>query len=110
MERAFDALKSGGHIVFLMTPNTHSLCYLLFKTVPLVGDHKGMFLIPNATSLSIYLKNIGFEIVKVEFPYLGTPYAHPVRDHLKFVKRLLFRTHEQFAFWRNSMNILARKP
>jgi hypothetical protein len=38
------------------------------------------------------------------------PYARPVRDHLKFLVKRLFRTRHKFAFWRNSMYVFAEKP
>lgn len=108
IKRAFACLKQGGHVVFLATPNSHSPYYLLFKTLPFL-EEKLNFLIPSGTSLSMNLKNAGFEIVNIDYPYIETPYAKVVSDHFKFVKKLLFRTNDKFAFWRSSMNIVAKK-
>ena len=106
---AFSCLKPGGHIVFLATPNSNSPYYLLFRTLPFLEEGLN-YLIPNDVSLSMNLRNCGFEIVNVEYPYLRSPYAHPIRDHLKFVAKLICRTRDRFPFWRSMMSVVARKP
>ena len=109
IQRAFVCLKKSGHVVFLATPNSNSPYYFLFKTLPFL-EEKLNFLIPSNASLSMNLKNVGFEIVNIDYPYIGSPYANVMTDHLRFVRKLIFRTDDRFAFWRSSMNVLARKP
>ena len=58
--------------------------------------------------VSFALKNMGFKIEEVLYPYLTSPYSRPVRDHIYFGLSLLgFRP--RFAFWRNIMEIYAKK-
>jgi len=109
IEKSYEALKPGGFIAFLATPNANSLCYKLFNTLPMLGAPYN-FYIPSDVTLTNALVNFGFEIVEVEYPYLASPYCNLVMDHLKFVKRCLVGGNDKFAFWRNSMNIIARKP
>ena len=54
------------------------------------------------------LRNIGFRDVEFVYPYLGTPYASPARDHARFLARLV-GVKRHFAFWRNMMECYARK-
>jgi len=108
MKAAFVALKNGSHVVFLATPNSNSIYYRLFKTLPFLEEHLN-YLIPCDKSLTMNLKNCGFKIIDIDFPYLKSPYSRLISDHLKFLKRLVFRTDDRFAFWRSSMNVLAKK-
>jgi SAM-dependent methyltransferase len=105
---AFRALRPGGTL-FLLSPNTNSPYYRAFGTLPYLEEHLH-FWIPSDASLKMVLRNGGFRNVDVTFPYLGSPYAHPLRDHLKFLVKRVFRTQHKFAFWRNSMYVFAEKP
>ncbi|HEY2798063.1 MAG TPA: class I SAM-dependent methyltransferase [Thermoanaerobaculia bacterium] len=105
---AYRALKPGGTL-FLLAPNTNSPYYRAFGTLPYLEEHLH-FWIPSDASLRMVLRNCGFRRIDVTFPYLGSPYARPVRDHLKFLVKRLFRTGHKFAFWRNSMYVFAEKP
>lgn len=107
---SYSALRNGGHVVFFVTPNAASLYYRYFKTLPfLEGFEKMLYWIPDETSLCMNLRNVGFRIVKVEYPYLRSPYSSFFADHLKFARKLLFRTSDRFAFWGNIMTVLAKK-
>lgn len=108
IDKSYDALKSGGFIAFLATPNANSLSYKLFNSLPMLGASSN-FYIPSDITLTNVLVNFGFEILKVEYPYLGSPYCNLIGDHLKFARRCLFGGKVNFAFWRNSMNVIARK-
>lgn len=109
IQKSYDALKPEGCIAFFATPNSNSIYYRLFKTLPFL-EEKLNYLIPSDTSLVMNLQNAGFEIVDVSFPYLSTPYASPIVDHVKFLKKLVFKTHDKFPFWKSSMVVLAKKP
>lgn len=108
ISNCFSALKTGGHIVFLATPNTNSMYFRYFKTLPFLEEHLN-YLIPCDTTLSMNLKNVGFNIVNITYPYLKSPYSKPFSDHYKFIKKIIFRTKDKFAFWKSSMNLLAKK-
>jgi SAM-dependent methyltransferase len=100
-------LKPGGYL-FLTAPNTNSLYYRLFKTLPFLEEELH-FWIPCDTSLRMVLRNSGFRNVEFTYPYLDSPYAKPVQDHLKFLAKLVFRTNHRFPFWRNIMCVIAQK-
>jgi len=55
-----------------------------------------------------YLSQIRFRIISTRSPYLGTPYAQPVRDIVSFTLRLLGRP-KVFPFWGNMIEIYATK-
>lgn len=103
-------LKPGGSIIFLATPNTHSIVYRFFKDLPFIEEHLN-FLLPSDKMLRQILKNFGFGEIIFKYPYLGTPYANPIRDTISFILRLLgFKRKTNFPFWGSSMECYARKP
>jgi 2-polyprenyl-3-methyl-5-hydroxy-6-metoxy-1,4-benzoquinol methylase len=105
---AHKSLKKGGVVVFLATPNANSIIYKLFNTLPAL-DPILNFYVPSDVTLSDVLRNYEFSVVDIEYPYLNSPYASPVADHLNFFKTLVTRKKPRFAFWRNMMNVIARK-
>jgi SAM-dependent methyltransferase len=107
--KSFEALKPGGYILFLATPNTNSFYYRMFKTLPFLEEHLNHW-IPCDTSLRMVLRNCGFDVKDVSYPYLGTPYAHIWSDHWKYMRKIFFKTSDRFAFWRSSMTVLAQRP
>lgn len=108
MQQAHRALKPGGHIAFLATPNAGSLVYRLWQELP-VSDDARNFWMPSAKTLSNALKNFGFEIVATEYPYLNSGYARPLLDMRSFVLRF-FGGKTDFAFPGNMFNMVALKP
>ncbi len=106
---AYRALKPGGHIVFLATPNINSPYYWLKKTLPFL-DAPRNFYVPDDVGLSQALTNFGFTVKETRYPYLGTPYANPLRDHWLFMKNSLMPSKKYpHAFWRSSMEMIAQK-
>jgi len=100
-------LRPGGWLVALATPNAGGPVYRLFQDLPpLVPDLN--FVVFSDRVLRQSLLNIGFAEVDLVYPYLGTPYAAPVRDHLRFLLRLV-GIKRPFAFWRNMMECYARR-
>lgn len=108
IQKAYESLKPGGHIVFLATPNANSLVYKVFNTLPALNP-KYNFYIPSDVNLPDVLRNYDFEVVEIERPYLKSPYARPLMDHLNFIRCLITGSKPNFAFWGNMMNIIARK-
>ena len=107
IKRATRLLKPGGHMVFLATPNTGSLCYRLFQDLPALDPPRN-FCLASDKILANILLNFGYEIRLICRPYINTPYASPVIDHLKFLGRL-FGIKSRFAFWGNMFELYARK-
>jgi len=101
-------LKPGGHIVFLATPNIGGICYRLFQEHPALSPRYNYMLVSDRILRQI-LENLGMEVVKFEFPYLGSPYARPGRDLWRFLLRCL-GIRRPFAFWGNMLECYARKP
>jgi SAM-dependent methyltransferase len=110
IKKTYEALKPGGYVVFLAVPNTNSPFFHATKTLPFL-DEKLNFYIPDNLTFSNVLKNFGFSDIIIEYPYLETPYANPIKDHLKFIVNFLSRKMIfKHPFWRSSMSISARKP
>lgn len=107
LSQCIQRLKPGGFIVFLATPNANSIYYKLWNTLPML-DPKRNFVIPSDVMLEQILENYGLEIRLIDRPYLSSPYAKPIKDHLNFVLRLL-GFNRKFAFWGNMMEIIAQK-
>lgn len=108
MKSAFSALKPGGHMVFLATPNANSLYYKLWNTLPAL-DPKLNFFVPSDHVLAASLQNFGFQIMEIRRPYLTSPYASPLRDHWNFLLKCL-GFNVKFPFWGNMMEVVVRKP
>jgi SAM-dependent methyltransferase len=108
---AHSALRPGGYVVFLATPNINSPFYRLKKTLPFLDPPRN-FYIPDDVSLRQTLVNFGFVVRETRYPYLRTPYARPLRDHWRFLRNRLTprSTVIPHAFWRSSMEVVAQKP
>lgn len=105
---AHKALKKGGIIGFLATPNANCIVYKLFNTLPAL-EPKLNFFMPSDIVLAKILDNCGFNVVEVEKPYLKSPYARPLRDHLLFTASVIGLRKPDFPFWGNMMNLIAVK-
>ena len=111
LARAYTALKPGGHVAILSTPNTGSLVYRMFQRfAPPLSDDARNYWMPSAAQLSNALVNLGFEIVAVDYPYRDAGYDRPLHDALGFARRLLLGQWTSFAWPGNLMNVIARKP
>ena len=108
IKSSYNSLKKGGYIIFLSTPNSESILYKFKKNLPNL-NWKLNFYIPGEKNLKNALINYNFEICYSEFPYLRTPYASFLKDHLLFIINLFSKKFYRHAFWKNSMNIVARK-
>ena len=108
IKKCTSLLKQGGLMAFLSTPNSNCIYYKLFGGLPFLNP-KFNFLIPSDAILKQALTNFGLEIVEVRYPYLETPYARPLRDHIFFFLRCL-GLRVQFPFWRNIVEVYALKP
>lgn len=102
-------LKKGGGIVFLATPNTNSIYYKLFNDLPMLSGTRN-FLLPSDIMLKQILTNFGFKVKGIEYPYIDTPYASPVRDIFYFLLKLLrIKKDIKFPFYKNLMECYAEK-
>ena len=108
IKRCIGFLKPGGYLIFLATPNIGSLMYRLFEELPALDPPRNFCLVSDRILKQI-LSNFGLTVVDVVFPYFNTPYAQPMRDVVLFCARF-FGVKRKFAFFRNMMEIYARKP
>jgi SAM-dependent methyltransferase len=100
-------LRPGGWLAILATPNAGGPVYRLFQELPALDPPRN-FVVFSDRELAQCLRNLGFAAPGFVYPYLGTPYASPLRDHLRFAARLAGR-HVPFAFWRNMMECYAQR-
>ena len=108
LKESFDSLKKGGLVAFLATPNSRSIYYKIWNTLPFLAPSLN-FYIPSDKQLINAMENFGYEHVDIEYPYLNSPYASFFSDHIKFILKLLgFKV--TFPFWKSSMNIIFKKP
>ena len=109
IKSAYTALKPGGHLFFISTPNTDSILYRLKLQLPMLDPPRNFFL-PGLSSFSNSLTNIGFQILESQSPYLKTPYCNLFKDHFLFLLNLLSPFYFPHAFWGSSFNLVVRKP
>ena len=108
IKAAYKSLKKGGVIVFLATPNTDSILYRLKLDLPFL-DKNLNFYVPGKTNLSNSLKNYGFTVLSVEYPYWNTPYRNFPKDIYLFFLNVVTRRFFKHAFWKSSFSLIAKK-
>jgi SAM-dependent methyltransferase len=107
LRQAYTALKPGGLLAILATPNTDSLCYKLFGTLPPLDPPRNW--IPfGAKMLGNVLVNLGFRNIEFRYPYWGGPYASPLNNALRFASALLGH-YRPFAWPGNMMECYATR-
>ena len=109
ISEAYKALKPGGFLVFLATPNANSLVYKLTNHLHIL-DPKLNFYIPSDTTLISNCENYGFKFLDIQKPYINSPYSNYISDHFKFLQMCLGLRKPDFSFWGNLMNVIFYKP
>lgn len=102
LKRCIELLADDGVLIFLATPNSNSLFYMLWGDLPAL-DAPRNYVIPSDTMLVNILKNLGMDAVSVRYPYMGTPYASPIKDFLRFL------VGKKTAFPGSMMELYCRK-
>ena len=105
--KSLDWLKPNGWLCILATPNTGSVVYRLFQDLQPLDPGRNFVLFSGKT-LRQTLLNIGFSNINMVYPYVDTPYASVIKDHIKFILRC-FGIKTRFAFHRNMMECYAKK-
>lgn len=101
-------LKDDGILRLSQLPNIDSLCGRLYKTrfnQVKPGEHLYYF---SPTTINAMLDKAGFNIMKMTYPYLNTPYSSLFKDLILFATNL-FTNKESPAFYGNMMIIYAKK-
>jgi len=109
LAKAAELIKPGGILAILAQPDADSLCYRLFGELPALDPPRNWW-IPGRRELTNILTRLWFEIVEVNRPYWGGPYAQPIRDYIRFIGRLFGLSRKPFAFPGNMIEIIARMP
>tara|TARA_Y100000996_G_scaffold167598_1_gene130256 strand:- start:8584 stop:9261 length:678 start_codon:yes stop_codon:yes gene_type:complete len=108
IQKCINMLKPNGYMIFLATPNTNSIHYRLFKSLPAL-DPKRNFILPSDIMLKQILENFGLRVIEIRYPYRNTPYSNIFLDHLNFLLKII-GFDRNFAFWGNMMECYAKKP
>jgi SAM-dependent methyltransferase len=112
--KASQSLRSKGKLFFLATPNTNSIYYRLFNSLPAL-DPKRNFYLPSDCSLKQIAQIFELMFLDVQYPYINSPYSKPISDHLKFLLKLCtlpcgrINKRINFAFYRSMINIVFEK-
>lgn len=101
-------MKDDGVLRISQLPNIDSICGKFFRTrfnQVKPGEHLYYF---TPSTIKAMLKKAGFGIMKITYPYLGTPYASLLKDMLHMVTFLL-TDRESPPFFGNMMIVYANK-
>ena len=109
LRQSYKALKPNGILYICATPNLAAPLYRIKKDLPFIEWDKINY-VPESKTLRFALCNMGYKIEAIQYPYLKTPYASLVKDHLKFILNLISPVFHPHAFWQSTMSIVARKP
>lgn len=107
LTHAYQALKPGGLLAVLATPDTDGLVYKIWGRLPALDAPRNWILFGRRELVNI-LERFGYQDIRVLHPYLGTPYASPVKDFCKFAVSLVFGWRK-FAFPGSMMEVYAVK-
>lgn len=103
LHRAYSCLKKGGIIIILATPDSDSIGYFRWKTLPALDAPRNW--IPfGHRMLNNILKRIGFKNIVFSYPY-GYPYANPIRNVFNFIigkPDAFFGNMMECVAWKNS--------
>lgn len=107
LAEAVRILKPGGLLVILATPDTESMVYQIWKTLPALDAPRNWILFGGHFLMNI-LRRLNFRDIEILHPYWGTPYANPLVDGMRFLLSLVFG-YRKFAWPGNMMEIYAIK-
>jgi SAM-dependent methyltransferase len=95
-------LTPGGLLAVLATPDTDSIGYIRWGTLPALDPERNWIPFGHRMLTNI-LDRLGFTDIEVQHPY-GAPYAEPLKDFWRFL------IGKPSAFPGNMMEVYGRKP
>jgi hypothetical protein len=108
LKKSHAALKKNGKVAFLATPNSNSIYFKLWNTLPFLDIPTTNYYIPSDRWLINAMENIGFKLIEKRYPYIKSPYSNPLLDHIKFILKVM-GINVKFPFWKNSMDLIFEK-
>ena len=110
LNRARELLKTKGKLFFCATPNANSFCASLYREKwnlwhPI--QHINLFTVETLHKICGIKK---FDILGVDYPYLGTPYENFAEDYKKI--ELFIKKNNKVkspAFWGNMLTLILEK-
>ena len=109
LTNSFNALKPGGWLFMLQTPNINSYYFRHFRTLPALDRLRDNNW-PSDLLLKQILSRIKFSDIEISYPYLRSGYDSLLKDCFKICFGILTSNVPNCAFVGNMMNIAARKP
>jgi ubiquinone/menaquinone biosynthesis C-methylase UbiE len=100
-------LRKGGWLVILATPDADSLVYKIWGNLPAL-DAPRNWIVFGTRMLRNIVQRLNYEDIEIIHPYLGSPYANPVKDIYHFAVSLLFGWRK-FAFPGSQFELYGRK-
>ncbi len=109
LQKSYEALKKGGYLFILATPNISSVYYRLFQTLPALDENRNFYL-PSFSNLKKISEIYGFKFIEVNYPYLKSGYENIFFDYLIFTLKIfgLFKK-KNISFPGNMMNLVFKK-
>ncbi len=108
VKKIHEILKPGGILVISNLPNLSSLAARLYRSdFRLLLPRQHLYHFTHAT-IRKYLDLFSFDVIRIYYPYLETPYANVAKDIVAlFLNRIIRR--ESPPFFRSVMTVYARK-
>lgn len=108
VQKSREILKENGWLIISTLPNIDGPVGKVYKEkFRLVFPQEHIYYFSTKTITQLLEKN-GFEIKKITYPYIETPYANPVKDTVGFiVNRIIGK--ESPPFWKNILTVYAKK-
>ena len=110
IEKCYNALKPGGKLFILASPNSDSIIHRLFGDMHIFKKNAVNWRV-SKNNLKEVCENFGFIHKKTNCSYLKSPYRNLISDHFKFIKLLTYISKDnKFSFWGNTFDACYEKP
>jgi ubiquinone/menaquinone biosynthesis C-methylase UbiE len=111
IQYTYDKLKNNGYLCVLSLPNTDSPLAIVQKENWVMCNKIEHIQLFNYNSLEFLLRD-KFKIIRVDYPYLQTPYENNKTDLQSFIniiKNIEGAETKHFPFWGSIMNVIIQK-
>jgi SAM-dependent methyltransferase len=108
LKLSYKALKKGGLIFFLATPNINSLHYKIYNDLPAL-DKKRNFFLPSDVIIKNIMKIYKFKLLDCQYPYFGSGYNFFLKDFIFFILKIFGFYKKNVTFPGNMMNLVFKK-